>query len=64
MDGSNDNPSGTASQEDEIDGVWRGFLAVSRRVPGVNFAPLERKGIGEKNRRAIERIRLQRERER
>lgn len=51
-------------QESEVDGVWRGFLAVSRRVPGGRFAPLERKGIGSKNREVVERARLQRERER
>lgn len=48
----------------ELDGVWRGFLAVSRRTPGGKFAPLEGKGVGDKNRQAVERARLQRERER
>ncbi|CAM9839265.1 unnamed protein product, partial [Ectocarpus sp. 12 AP-2014] len=56
--------SGDGRWEEEIDGVWRGFLTVSRRVPGGKFAPLERKGVGDKNRAAVERARLQRERER
>lgn len=47
-----------------MDGVWRGFLAVSRSVPGCAFARLERKGVGDKNRKGIERARLQREWER
>ena len=37
---------------------------MSRRIPGGKFAPLEGKGIGDKNRQAVERARLQRERER
>ncbi|CAM9870084.1 unnamed protein product, partial [Pylaiella littoralis] len=51
-------------EESEMDGVWRGFLAVSRSVPGCAFARLERKGVGDKNRKGIERARLQREWER
>lgn len=55
---------GDVWKEAGIDGVWRGFLAVSKRVPGGKFTPTERKGIGRKNRMAVERVRLQRERER
>ncbi|CAN0002017.1 unnamed protein product, partial [Scytosiphon promiscuus] len=61
--GGPDTPSGAKSEVEGIDGVWRGFLAVSRRVPGAKFVPLERKGLGDKNRRAVEHLRLQRERE-
>lgn len=48
----------------EIDRVWRGFLAISRKIPGGTFARLEKKGVGRKNRQAVERARIQRERER
>lgn len=64
-EGSNSSySSGDGQWEEDIDSVWRGFLTVSRRVPGGKFAPLERKGVGDKNRAAVERARLQRERER
>lgn len=46
------------------DNVWRGFLAISRKVPAWKFAPPEGKGVGRKNRLAVERARRQRERER
>lgn len=46
------------------DSVWRGFLAISRKVPAWKFAPPEGKGVGRKNRLAVERARRQRKRER
>lgn len=56
--------SGEKGWEGSIDGVWRGYLAVSKKGPAWKFAPLEKKGVGKKNRRAVERSRLQRELER
>lgn len=59
-----EGPRGSKWQEPEMNGIDRGYRAISRKIPGWTFTPLEEKRVGRGGRCAVERARLQRERER